>query len=397
MKAEAASIVPRATPQSGSMTPNFDFGEAAPLFEGAALDGNDRFSFDTVAGRLVVMLFAGSASWAPCTEALALLTRNADLFDDQNAAFFGVTIDPTDAPKGRIARRIPGIRWFKDYDARISVLYGAARGEGGQSSYVPHWLLLDSTLRLVMRVPIADGEHLFSALRAMLAAGPEQTHAPVLMVPRVLEPELCRTLIRLYDENGGKPSGFMRERQGKTVAVMDDGFKRRADYYIQDPALMDALLNRLRRRLIPEIVRAFQYQPTRIERWMVGCYDSETGGFFRPHRDNTTAGTAHRVFACTINLNAEEYDGGDLRFPEYGSRSYRAPTGGAVIFSCSLQHEALPVTRGRRYAFLPFFYDEAKAQLRERNQIHFAAGEGSYRADPGAMAAEAEPESPPQP
>ena len=67
----------------------------------------------------------------------------------------------------------------------------------------------------------------------------------------------------------------------------------------------------------------------------------------------------------TINLNAGDYDGGDLRFPEYGPRTYRAPTGGAIVFSCSLLHEATPVTRGTRYAFLPFLYDDAAARLRE--------------------------------
>ena len=30
-------------------------------------------------------------------------------------------------------------------------------------------------------------------------------------------------------------------------------------------------------------------------------------------------------------------------------------------------HEALPVTRGRRYAVLPFLYDESGAKLREAN------------------------------
>jgi predicted 2-oxoglutarate/Fe(II)-dependent dioxygenase YbiX len=34
-----------------------------------------------------------------------------------------------------------------------------------------------------------------------------------------------------------------------------------------------------------------------------------------------------------------------------------------VVFSCALLHEATPVTRGRRYAFLPFFYDEAGAEV----------------------------------
>jgi hypothetical protein len=37
------------------------------------------------------------------------------------------------------------------------------------------------------------------------------------------------------------------------------------------------------------------------------------------------------------------------------------------VFSCSLLHEATPVTAGERYAFLPFLYDEAGAKLREKN------------------------------
>src|SRR3546814_20819717 len=75
--------------------------------------------------------------------------------------------------------------------------------------------------------------------------------------------------------------------------------------------------------------------------------------YFRPHRDNTTKGTAHRRFAVTLNLNADEFEGGELRFPEFGPHLYKPPTGGAVVFSCSLLHEAMPVTKGRRYVFLP--------------------------------------------
>jgi predicted 2-oxoglutarate/Fe(II)-dependent dioxygenase YbiX len=123
---------------------------------------------------------------------------------------------------------------------------------------------------------------------------------------------------------------------------------------------------RLRQRLVPQIVKAFNFEPTRIERYLVARYDAETGGFFRPHRDNTTRGTAHRRFAVSINLNAD-YDGGDLRFLEFGDRTYRPPPGGACVFSCSVLHEATPVTRGERFAFLPFLYDEAAAAIREAN------------------------------
>ena len=123
---------------------------------------------------------------------------------------------------------------------------------------------------------------------------------------------------------------------------------------------------RIERWLVPQIQKSFNFRATRIERYLVARYDSGTGGFFRPHRDNTTKGTAHRRFAVSINLNAD-YDGGDLRFPEYGSRTYRPPPGGACVFSCSLLHEATSVTRGERFAFLPFLYDEPAAKIRETN------------------------------
>jgi predicted 2-oxoglutarate/Fe(II)-dependent dioxygenase YbiX len=170
----------------------------------------------------------------------------------------------------------------------------------------------------------------------------------------------------------------MRERDGNTVGVFDHNFKRRKDFrFDSEPEyeeLRAAVRARINRRVVPEVRRAFQFNPTRIERYLVSCYEGELSGFFRAHRDNTTKGTAHRMFACTINLNEGEYQGGDLCFPEFGTKTYRAPTGGVVVFSCSLLHEALPVTKGRRYAFLPFLYDEAAAKVRATNQ-KFLTGE----------------------
>ncbi|NBU29461.1 MAG: 2OG-Fe(II) oxygenase, partial [Caulobacteraceae bacterium] len=180
------------------------------------------------------------------------------------------------------------------------------------------------------------------------------------------EPALCETLIDVYRQQGGEESGFMREVDGVTRLMTDPRHKRRKDVILEDEALKVAVRNRINRRLIPEINKAFQFQSTRIERYLVACYPAGAG-WFRPHRDNTTKGTAHRKFAVTINLNTEEYEGGALRFPEFGDRQYRPPTGGAVVFSCSLLHEALPVTAGERFAFLPFLYDEAGARLRDEN------------------------------
>ncbi len=175
-------------------------------------------------------------------------------------------------------------------------------------------------------------------------------------------------LISIYEKFGGSESGSMTEKDGMTVGKIDHSFKRRMDCQIVDEDVRAAMRGRITRRILPEIYKAFQFRVTHIERYIVACYDGENRGFFLPHRDNTTKATAHRRFACTINLNAEDYDGGNLRFPEFGSRTYRAPTGGAVVFSCSLLHEATPVTRGKRYATLPFLYDAEAAKLRRENQ-----------------------------
>ena len=38
-----------------------------------------------------------------------------------------------------------------------------------------------------------------------------------------------------------------------------------------------------------------------------------------------------------------------------------------------------PVSRGRRYAFLPFLYDEAAARIREANNQFLDPSVGTYR------------------
>ncbi|MFW2829167.1 2OG-Fe(II) oxygenase [Sphingomonas sp. ID0503] len=341
-------------------------GDPAPWFR-AATTTVARFNFDTVAGRHVALLFYGTAGVPQAKAALDAVVASRHIFDDRTLCFFGVTADPADVDAGRVAEHVPGIRHFVDNDRAVSTLYGRIETEGGKVSYAPLWIVLDPTLRVVFTAPIGETEEVLRRLAAIQDRPLPSLPAPVLVVPRVIEPAMCRQLVDLYEARGGQSSGFMREIDGKTVAVRDTAFKRRADCQIEDEALRTQLRLRLHRRLVPEIRKAFQFEATRIERYIVACYDGGEQGFFRAHRDNTTPGTAHRRFAVTINLNAEEYDGGNLRFPEFGEQSFRAPTGGAVVFSCSLLHEAQPVTRGRRYAFLPFLYDDAGAKIREAN------------------------------
>ncbi len=122
-----------------------------------------------------------------------------------------------------------------------------------------------------------------------LPGGKASVQAPILVVPRIFEPELCQVLIAYYNHHLGKDSGFMREVQGRTVGIVDHNFKRRRDqifgprrqiHAIEDESLRRAAMFRIHDRLAPEIKKAFQFDATRIERHIVACYDSTIGGFF---------------------------------------------------------------------------------------------------------------------
>lgn len=340
---------------------------------------NPRYAFYTAAGRYVVLSFLGSGAHDSARQLARYVEERRARFDDQHLSFFGVSIDPADERQGRLRTLIPGIRYFWDTDRKISKLFSAIGPDGSAKNvYRPFTLVLDPMLRVLAQIPLMPADEHCRRLDDVLDGLPPvvehaQTalNAPVLILPRVFEDALCRELIATYRQYGGTESGFMREVGGKTVEVREASFKRREDFeFDRRPelaALRATIQDRIRRRVLPEIKRAFQFEVTRMERYIVARYDGDSGGFFRAHKDNTTLGTAHRRFACTINLNADEYTGGDLRFPEFGPRTYRAPTGGAVVFSCALLHEASPVASGERFAFLPFFYDEAAARVREQN------------------------------
>lgn len=367
-----------------SLTP----GDPAPWFH-QRCGQNPNYAFDTVAGRYVVLCFFGTAADPQTKAALDAVSANRRRFDDVTACFFGVSLDPTDETEQRVRESLPGLRYFWDFDGTISRLYGAiARDANPAAGKVPMrrlWLVLDPTLRVMTVIPFAPDGGDVAAVFAFLERLPTpgrfsgfDLQAPVLFLPQVFEPAFCEQLIGLYEQHGGEESGFMRDVDGKTVTLTDPGHKRRKDFTITDQALVRQTQARIQRRVVPEILKVHQFKVTRMERYIVSCYAADDGGHFRAHRDNTTAGTAHRRFAVSVNLNSD-FDGGEVSFPEYGARSFKPPPGGAVVFSCSLLHAVSRVTRGKRYAFLPFLYDEEAAKLREENNKFLGDDVGSYQ------------------
>lgn len=357
-------------------------GEPAPWFS-APTATNPNFFFDTVAGRYVVLSFFESAARPDSRRILDDLWRAREQFTDDVVTFFGVSNDPLDQQQARVQEQIPGMRFYWDFDRHVASEYGAVQLDPttGLQGFVAHTLVLDTRLRVLVALPFDDPAthvpRLFQLLNSLPPLGNPRladSQAPVMIVPRIFEPDFCRKLIAMYEQHGGTESGFMREKDGKTVGVYDHGHKRRQDFEIPDEEIRRACMIRIHDRLVPEIEKAYQFKATRMERYIVACYDGTQGAHFRAHRDNTTKGTAHRKFAVSLVLNTGEFDGGFLWFPEYGRQLFAPPAGGAVVFSCSLLHEATPVTRGKRYVFLPFLYDDAAARLRDEN-LRFLAGD----------------------
>ena len=131
--------------------------------------------------------------------------------------------------------------------------------------------------------------------------------------------------------------------------------KRTEDYTIVEPMMLKAVSDRLAYRIGPELTKVFAFdREFAFDSHVVLSYSAEGRHFFAAHRDNGAPTTADRAFAVSLNLN-DDFEGGELVFPEYAAVRVSPPAGAAAVFSCSLLHKVGPVTRGRRYALTTFF------------------------------------------
>ena len=228
-------------------------GALAPRFVGATVS-NPRYPSAAFGGRYVLLAFLPTDSIAR-EAAFGQMVKHRALFDDVKMSAFGVLRDEASIAK---ARDQVGLRWFLDHDAAISRLFDALSEAGNNQ---PRWVLIDPFECVQAWTPIENGERFFALVRSLPApqdhAGVPLT-APVLIAPRILDPELCQALIAYYEADGGEPSGVMREVDGKTVPALDS-YKRRRDAYISDMALIGRVRLALSRRLLPQIRKAFQY------------------------------------------------------------------------------------------------------------------------------------------
>ncbi len=227
--------------------------------------------------------------------------------------------------------------------------------------------VLDARFRIVETTGGAGSAYLERALTALKAledkksSGRLQAHAPVILVERVLSPADCARLMEvwhrpvpvwqtdgLYCDGHDAETGDFKVQGLEPYKVLQ--------YVVRNPRLQRYLDTKIVRRIKPEVEQAFQTGFSKREEYRIAAYDAASGDHLAAHRDNPTPRTRHRRFTVSITLNAEDFEGGALQFREYGQQEYLVETGCAIIWSCALLHEVLPVTRGRRFILGTHFF-----------------------------------------
>src|ERR1700733_4248616 len=356
-------------------------GDPVPWFSLPVVTGGS-FDLQATAGRWVVLSFVGSLADPRATAEVAELGRLSAAFSEDHliigCVFTGQASD-TDSLTDSLGAISSGtLSFLADRDGAVGRSFGAAE--------MPRTIILDPMLRAVADIAWDVPQGHADMVRNILQGLPRvddsagvPMFAPALMVPRVFSFGICDFLIQFYETQGAVDSGFQFDIDGKTVTLSDWRLKRRSDVAVGVPEVRELIRDHIVRRLVGPIERYFQFKVTRMDRYVVACYDSAVAAHFHRHRDNINAGAQHRRFALSINLN-KDFEGGDLAFPEFGTKAYRPSEGGALVFSCGALHQVTPVTKGKRYAFLAFMYGEEDAVRREGNNAKLHAGELQYDA-----------------
>lgn len=312
-------------------------GLRAPDFALPRVDGDGPVRFYGLAGGRPVVL---------------LLTDRVTGADEAVAARLTADLGPH-ADLHRIVRSSDGAPAdaFLDVDGQVLGAYGT-------DGAAPVAVVTDANLRVVATCGLDDVDR---AVATIVGAVPEPAgdhhlavrSAPVLYVPDAISPALRDQLIERFTTHGSVATGVETVVDGARAEATDVRRKRRRDHTVTDPDLLRTLTQHIGSRVFPELTRAFAFAAGGFEGFKIGRYDATDRGHFEAHRDNLSSATAHRRFGLTLNLN-DDYDGGELRFPEHGGDRHRPAAGEALVFSGSLLHEVLPVSRGQRFVLLSF-------------------------------------------
>lgn len=310
-----------------------------------------------IAGKPLLLLFQAPASGqsaAAFLDDLRPFVAAHDEFRSLGCSLFGLSRTEIAgdilAPESK-----PMFPLLTDHKGDVFRAYGMDRITGTVA------VLLNANMKIAYiaggAVPPAPGRilELLRQIQRSRPPVPLSAHPPVLLVPGALSGADCGALTQLWHQMDQEHGAVGHSDVDPKCVNFLHEYGRVKQYLIEDPRLQQALDAKLARRLMPEISKAFDTRAPQREIYALSCYDSSDGGMLKPHRDCASQETQHRRFTLSVALN-DTFQGGALRFREYGEQTYNLPVGTAIVFSAAILHEVLPITAGRRFALVTHLY-----------------------------------------
>ncbi len=342
------------------LDPSLKPGDRIPNFLLPDQENARRSFYHELLGQPVLLLACRKLTAGPAHLALTALAQKADGIAELEAQIFAVTASDVFTNFESMKQLSAGFTVFSDPSAQMVGPMMAGAGTEGQGRL----FLLDQNQRIMEILEIgSEGCDLAPVLSRLKEIRDERASspstqgraAPILLLPHLFDQAFCRQLIDLWKaehQEGGFSTGY-----GNTY---DASRKKTLEHVIKDPALHRYISYTLARRVGPELAKVFNYQAAfQFEVHIVMSYLPDRQDFFGLHRDDLRPENKRR-FALSLNLN-DDFEGGELHFPEYSPDGYKMAAGMACIFSCPLLHEARPVTKGQRFVMTSFFCDSDQA------------------------------------
>lgn len=280
-----------------------------------------------------------------------------------HALVLPAAIDAARAKADKAALGLP-FPVLSDPGGQVFAAYGLLRGEDVPGKIPVRTVLLDR-LRRIAAILDAPGEKDHAKRILAMAkdlASPDQRlappHAPVLVIPGVLDARECQDLIRLFNASGELVAAKPREGGADfKLPVYDQDRQDRVDHVIKTEAVLGFLDGRMKARVYPLVKKAFGFDVTKRENFHVARYVGKRAGTAIGHRDNTERETSYRRFALSVSLN-DDFAGGALKFNEFTGDGYKGAPGTALVFSSALLHEVEETTKGVRYTLISHFFND---------------------------------------
>jgi AhpC/TSA family len=284
--------------------------------------------YDVVSGRPTVLVLAANTARQDQWDEIKGYADAQPLLAERDVDLIIVSNDGVES-LAMVSKAIPAPAiWLADVKGAVNL--ALRRGASFELSGIVSFVLDSNQRVLALKGPGAGhGPWALSVVRTLSSEAPQILAgvAPVLILPRVLEEQICRRL--LAELSAGAPAD--------------------TPVPIRDATLAATVSRQMLRRVGPEVDKVFSFDDFNFEALALRYEDAATPegrpGDLRREAADLEKG---RSFHLLLDLDAEAYRGGGVRFPEYGAHVYRPGTGGALVYAGGLMRELRAIEAGRR-------------------------------------------------